>query len=94
MYNLINVSKCQEILLSDYSGFVTYQSIESNLIFLLYYINFSILQKKNIFVVSGKAAALGILEKNEDIKSVPFFWTMMYSKSIRYTGKILYCNSC
>ena len=34
----------------------------------------------------GKAAALGILEKNEDIKSVPFFWTMMYSKSIRYTG--------
>ncbi|CAC5382000.1 AIFM3 [Mytilus coruscus] len=34
----------------------------------------------------GKAAALGILEKNEDVKSVPFFWTMMYKKSIRYTG--------
>ncbi|VDI49893.1 Hypothetical predicted protein, partial [Mytilus galloprovincialis] len=33
-----------------------------------------------------KAAALGILEKNEDVKSVPFFWTMMYKKSIRYTG--------
>jgi hypothetical protein len=51
-------------------------------------------KKKKKFVVSGKAAALGILEKNEDIKSVPFFWTMMYSKSIRYTGKRLYCNSC
>lgn len=34
----------------------------------------------------GKTAALGILGKDEPIKSVPFFWTVQYKKSIRYTG--------
>ena len=35
----------------------------------------------------GKTAAEAILKKGDGIKSVPFFWTMMYKKSIRYTGK-------
>eukprot|EP00105_Crassostrea_gigas_P007010 XP_011421115.1 PREDICTED: apoptosis-inducing factor 3 isoform X2 [Crassostrea gigas] len=34
----------------------------------------------------GKTAALGILGKDEPIRSVPFFWTVQYKKSIRYTG--------
>ncbi|XP_078337500.1 apoptosis-inducing factor 3-like isoform X4 [Crassostrea virginica] len=34
----------------------------------------------------GKTAALGILGRDEPIRSVPFFWTVQYKKSIRYTG--------
>ncbi|KAK3084850.1 hypothetical protein FSP39_020165 [Pinctada imbricata] len=34
----------------------------------------------------GHTAALSILGKPEQIKSVPFFWTVQYGKSIRYTG--------
>ncbi|XP_048743918.2 apoptosis-inducing factor 3-like isoform X1 [Ostrea edulis] len=34
----------------------------------------------------GKTAALGILGRDEPIKSVPYFWTVQYKKSIRYTG--------
>lgn len=34
----------------------------------------------------GRTAALSIMGTPKEIKSVPFFWTMMYKKSIRYTG--------
>ncbi|KAL5017385.1 hypothetical protein ScPMuIL_006974 [Solemya velum] len=34
----------------------------------------------------GRTAAYSILEKPREIKSVPYFWTVMYGKSIRYTG--------
>ncbi|TRY63900.1 hypothetical protein TCAL_00834 [Tigriopus californicus] len=34
----------------------------------------------------GRRAALNLCGKNEPIKSVPFFWTVQYGKSIRYAG--------
>ncbi|KAK3582946.1 hypothetical protein CHS0354_019953 [Potamilus streckersoni] len=34
----------------------------------------------------GRNAALNIVGKKHGIKSVPFFWTVMYGKSVRYTG--------
>ncbi|XP_028400310.1 apoptosis-inducing factor 3-like isoform X2 [Dendronephthya gigantea] len=34
----------------------------------------------------GRAAALNMLGKNQEIDTVPFFWTMQYGKSIRYAG--------
>lgn len=34
----------------------------------------------------GKVAALNMLEKPTKIESVPFFWTVLLGKSIRYTG--------
>ena len=40
---------------------------------------------------SGKTAALGILGRDEPIRSVPFFWTVQYKKSIRYTGTSMIC---
>lgn len=29
-----------------------------------------------------------MLGKDTDIKSVPFFWTMLFGKSLRYCGEI------
>ncbi|XP_062242138.1 apoptosis inducing factor mitochondria associated 4 [Platichthys flesus] len=34
----------------------------------------------------GRVAALNMLKKPTEIKSVPFFWTSLLGKSIRYTG--------
>lgn len=34
----------------------------------------------------GKIAALNMCSKNEKLKAVPFFWTMVFGRSIRYTG--------
>eukprot|EP00088_Acartia_fossae_P019707 TRINITY_DN2151_c0_g1_i1.p1 TRINITY_DN2151_c0_g1~~TRINITY_DN2151_c0_g1_i1.p1 ORF type:complete len:538 (-),score=139.64 TRINITY_DN2151_c0_g1_i1:175-1788(-) len=39
----------------------------------------------------GKIAALNIMGKQEPAKTVPFFWTMQYGKSIRFAGL---CNGC
>lgn len=35
---------------------------------------------------SGRVAALNMLKKSTKIESVPFFWTVLLGKSIRYTG--------
>lgn len=34
----------------------------------------------------GRVAALNMLNKRTELKSVPFFWTVLLGKSIRYTG--------
>uniref|UniRef100_A0A671R5I1 Apoptosis-inducing factor 3-like n=1 Tax=Sinocyclocheilus anshuiensis TaxID=1608454 RepID=A0A671R5I1_9TELE len=36
--------------------------------------------------VHGRVAALSIMGKASDIKTVPYFWTAMFGKSIRYAG--------
>lgn len=36
----------------------------------------------------GSTAALNMLGKATPLKSVPFFWTVLYGKSLRYTGKL------
>lgn len=40
-------------------------------------------------LILGKVAALNMLEKATKIESVPFFWTVLLGKSIRYTGRVL-----
>jgi len=37
----------------------------------------------------GKIAALNMLGKNVECKSIPFFWTSQYGKSLRYCGHAL-----
>lgn len=37
----------------------------------------------------GHTAALNMTGQNVPVKSVPFFWTVLYGKSLRYTGKTL-----
>lgn len=39
------------------------------------------------FFISGRVAALNMLKKPTKIESVPFFWTVLLGKSIRYTGR-------
>ncbi len=34
----------------------------------------------------GRIAALNMMEQGTEIKSVPFFWTQQFGKSLRYTG--------
>ncbi|ENN75039.1 hypothetical protein YQE_08354, partial [Dendroctonus ponderosae] len=34
----------------------------------------------------GRAAAVNMLGKNEPIKAVPYFWTMLFGKGFRYAG--------
>lgn len=34
----------------------------------------------------GRVAALSMLKKTTEIKTIPFFWTVLLGKSIRYTG--------
>lgn len=34
----------------------------------------------------GRVAALSMMGKATDIKAVPYFWTAMFGKSIRYAG--------
>uniref|UniRef100_A0A8C6SRF5 Apoptosis inducing factor mitochondria associated 3 n=1 Tax=Neogobius melanostomus TaxID=47308 RepID=A0A8C6SRF5_9GOBI len=36
--------------------------------------------------VHGRVAALSMMEKPTEIKSVPYFWSAMYAKTIRYAG--------
>lgn len=38
--------------------------------------------------LSGRVAALNMLGKPTAIESVPFFWTVLLGKSIRYTGRV------
>lgn len=37
---------------------------------------------------SGRVCALNIAGKKTEIRSVPFFWTALFGKSLRYTGKV------
>lgn len=34
----------------------------------------------------GRIAALGMLGRKEPIKSVPFFWSMLFGTGLRYAG--------
>ncbi|KAG5865232.1 hypothetical protein JTB14_012052 [Gonioctena quinquepunctata] len=34
----------------------------------------------------GKIAGLNMLEKKTELKAVPYFWTMLYGKGVRYAG--------
>lgn len=36
---------------------------------------------------TGRVAALNMLKKPTTLESVPFFWTVLLGKSIRYTGR-------
>lgn len=38
---------------------------------------------------AGRVAALNMLKKPTKIESVPFFWTVLLGKSIRYAGGVL-----
>lgn len=40
------------------------------------------------FEILGRVAALNMLKKPTEFQSVPFFWTVLLGKSIRYTGKM------
>lgn len=42
----------------------------------------------------GRIAGLSIAGKAKEIHSVPYFWTVQYGKSIRYTGRIVSMISC
>ena len=39
-----------------------------------------------IYLFTGRIAALNMVGKPTEVKSVPFFWTVQFGKSIRYTG--------
>lgn len=41
------------------------------------------------YFTSGRVAALNMLKKPTKLESVPFFWTVLLGKSIRYTGRVL-----
>jgi hypothetical protein len=41
------------------------------------------------FSFSGRMAALNMLEKNKEVDTVPFFFSMQYGKSIRYAGMMV-----
>lgn len=45
------------------------------------------------FVTPGRVAALNMLNKPTAIESVPFFWTVLAGKSIRYTGRVVNVKS-
>lgn len=45
------------------------------------------------FSTSGRVAALNMLKKPTKIESVPFFWTVLLGKSIRYTGRVFKCQN-
>ncbi|KAK8727294.1 hypothetical protein OTU49_009800 [Cherax quadricarinatus] len=38
----------------------------------------------------GRTAALNMLDQNSAVRSVPFFWTVLFGKSLRYTGYGIY----
>lgn len=39
--------------------------------------------------MTGRIAALNMLGKEKEARSIPFFWTTQYGKSIRYCGHAL-----
>lgn len=39
-----------------------------------------------VVLVLGRICALNIADKKTSIRSVPFFWTVLFGKSLRYTG--------
>lgn len=39
------------------------------------------------WIITGHIAALNMLKKEKDLHTVPFFWTTMLGKSIRYAGR-------
>lgn len=45
-------------------------------------------------LMHGHTAALNMVGKQTEIRSVPFFWTVLYGKSFRYTGmsKLFTCR--
>lgn len=42
-----------------------------------------------IYCMTGLTAARNMMGKNEEINTVPFFWTMQHGKSIRYCGRYI-----
>jgi len=42
--------------------------------------------KEQEHAVLGRICALNIADKKTSIHSVPFFWTVLFGKSLRYTG--------
>lgn len=43
--------------------------------------------EKLLFVSSGRVAALSMMGRAADIKTVPFFWSAMFGKTLRYAGR-------
>ena len=41
----------------------------------------------------GRVAALNMLNKETEINSVPFFWTVLLGKTIRYTGIVQHSHT-
>lgn len=40
------------------------------------------------FSSSGRMAALSMMDRAADIKTVPFFWSAMFGKTLRYAGRV------
>lgn len=40
----------------------------------------------------GKVAAANMCGKDRPLRSVPFFWSMLFGKSVRYCGKVYIIN--
>lgn len=43
--------------------------------------------KRCVFSSSGRSAALSMMGRAADIKTVPFFWSAMFGKTLRYAGR-------
>lgn len=39
--------------------------------------------------LAGRVAALGMMGRPADLKTVPYFWSAMFGKTIRYAGRCL-----
>ena len=57
--------------------FVYYESISVAIFFYMFFSH---------ILSAGRIAGLNIAGKATDVHSVPYFWTVQYGKSIRYTG--------
>lgn len=42
-----------------------------------------------ICLSQGRVAALNMIGRPTEVKTVPYFWTAMFGKSIRYAGKAI-----
>lgn len=47
-------------------------------------------KKKNVYLTqtTGRVAALGMMGRATDFKTVPYFWSAMFGKTIRYAGNV------
>lgn len=52
------------------------------------YLNKYLVNMFFFFLISGRVAALNMLKKETKFESVPFFWTVLLGKSIRYAGRL------